>query len=417
MILSFAAIRLDETVSDELIGSLWWVYTGSPEGARAVLSTIASSMITVAGVTFSITTVALTLASQQFGPRLLRNFMRDLGNQITLGTFVSTFVYCLLVLRTVRGSDESQFVPNIAVSAGVLLALASLGILIYFIHHVSTSIQAAHIIAAVAQDLHHAIERLFPARLGEGHEPEGDGSREPPPDGDSDVAVADYDGYIQALDSDRIVAAACEHDVLVRVEKAPGRFVRAGTVLARYWPPRPDAAVAGALTPAFLVGAERTATQDVEFFVDQLVDVALRALSPGINDPSTAQVAIERLGAALCQLASRDIPSAYRYDAEGRLRVIARPLQFADLADAAFNPIRQYGRTSVPVSIRLLEVMGDIAQCIDREDDRLVLMRHVTMVYRGAAAATSEELDRRDLDERYEQALAVLERPQSGTAS
>jgi uncharacterized membrane protein len=164
--LSVAMIQLDEAATAGLLDRLSWVYTGGPEGARAVLSTIAASMITVAGVTFSITIVALTLAAQQFGPRLLRNFLRDLGNQVVLGTFVSTFIYCLLVLRTVRGSDDEEFVPHLPVTVGVILAM-SLGVLIFFIHHVATSIQASRIIANVAEDLEGAINRLFPETIGD----------------------------------------------------------------------------------------------------------------------------------------------------------------------------------------------------------------------------------------------------------
>ena len=199
--LSVAMIRVDEVLTPKFIGTLSWVYTGGPEGARAVLSTIAGSMITVAGVTFSITIVALTLASQQFGPRLLRSFLRDLGNQIVLGTFVSTFIYCLLVLRTVRGNDDAQFVPHLAVTLGVLLAMLSLGVLIFFIHHVSMSIQASQIIANVAQDLEGAVVRLFPERLG--HEPAPVAASTALPrmtSSESARAVsADASGYVQAM--------------------------------------------------------------------------------------------------------------------------------------------------------------------------------------------------------------------------
>ncbi len=160
--LSFASVHLDQVVKAEWVRAVGWIWAGSPEGARQVLSTIAGSMITVAGVAFSITIVALTLASTQFGPRLLRNFVRDLGNQVVLGTFVSTFVYCLLVLRTVRGGDVAEFVPYLSVTLGVAFALASLGVLIYFIHHVSGAIQAEHLIASVADELEDAIERMFP---------------------------------------------------------------------------------------------------------------------------------------------------------------------------------------------------------------------------------------------------------------
>jgi uncharacterized membrane protein len=209
VVLSFGMIQLDEAVTAALLDRLSWVYTGGPEGARAVLSTIAGSMITVAGVTFSITIVALTLASQQFGPRLLRNFLRDLGNQIVLGTFVSTFLYCLLVLRTIRGTDDSEFVPHLAVTLGVVLAMLSLGVLIFFIHHVATSIQASRIIAKVASDLEVAANQLFPDRLGHA---DTDVAEEADPaaivsagTGDSRTVHATMAGYVQAIDGERLM--------------------------------------------------------------------------------------------------------------------------------------------------------------------------------------------------------------------
>jgi uncharacterized membrane protein len=162
--LSFAMVALDEAVGNRVLEKVGWVWAGGPEGARGLLSTVAGSMITVAGVVFSITIVALSLASSQYGPRLLRNFVRDKGNQIVLGSFIATFVYCLLVLRTVRGDDGAHFVPAIAITLGMVLTLASLGVLIYFIHHVSISIQAATIIGLVSHELNEVIERLFPEK-------------------------------------------------------------------------------------------------------------------------------------------------------------------------------------------------------------------------------------------------------------
>lgn len=208
--LSVGMIQLDEAATARLVDRLSWVYTGGPEGARAVLSTIAASMITVAGVTFSITIVALPLASQQFG-RLLRSFLRDLGNQVVLGTFVSTFIYCLLVLRTVRGSDDEDFVPHLAVTVGVVLAMLSLGVLIFFIHHVATSIQASRIIANVADDLEGAINRLFPDAIGEDSATASWGGT--PPDESSAVdersreVRATATGYVQAIDAQGLMAA------------------------------------------------------------------------------------------------------------------------------------------------------------------------------------------------------------------
>jgi uncharacterized membrane protein len=206
--LSVGMIQLDQAATSTLLQRLSWVYTGGPEGARAVLSTIAASMITVAGVTFSITIVALTLASQQFGPRLLRNFLRDFGNQVVLGTFVSTYVYCLLVLRTVRGSDDAEFVPHLAVTVGVTLALSSLGVLIFFIHHVATSIQASRIIANVAEDLESAIDRLFPEPVGDDALGSGVPGASPPHSrsmGDARAVMAKTSGYVQAIDAAGVI--------------------------------------------------------------------------------------------------------------------------------------------------------------------------------------------------------------------
>ncbi|MBC7706367.1 MAG: DUF2254 domain-containing protein, partial [Rhodoferax sp.] len=144
--LAVAAVELDKAVADDWLLSLGWSYSGGAEGASLVLGTVAGSMIAIAGAVFSMTLVALSLASSQLGPRLLRNFMRDTVNQVVLGTFVATFVYCLLVLRTIRRADEVAFVPHLSVTIGVLLAIVSVGVLIYFIHHISVSIQADQVV-------------------------------------------------------------------------------------------------------------------------------------------------------------------------------------------------------------------------------------------------------------------------------
>jgi uncharacterized membrane protein len=156
--LSFATIAADTKFRDDMLREQGWIYTGGAEGARAVLSVIAGSIITVAGTTFSITIASLSLASAQFGPRLLHNFMRDTGNQVVLGTFISTFLYCLLVLRTIRGLEDNTYVPHLSVTLGVALAVASLGVLIYFIHHVAESIQVAHIIHVVGAELNDSVK-------------------------------------------------------------------------------------------------------------------------------------------------------------------------------------------------------------------------------------------------------------------
>jgi uncharacterized membrane protein len=415
VVASLVLIDVDRALTARVLSQLSWVYTGGPEGARAVLSTIASSMITVAGVTFSITIVALTLASQQFGPRLLNNFLRDLGNQVTLGTFIATFIYCLLVLRTVRGTDDEQFVPHLAVTVGVVLAMLSIGILIFFIHHIASSIQATQVIANVAGDLEQAIERLFPERIGHDLADQA-GERTPPAAvptfNGGRRALAIRPGYVQAVDSARLMTVARDANLVVRIEATPGHFVRPGRPLATVvQASAPSDDLDDSLRAAFLVGDDRTGTQDLGFFINQLVELAVRALSPGINDPATARSCIDRLEQALGQLASRQLPSPYRHDDSGALRVVAAPVTFAGMLDLALTEITRHGRSSVSVSCRVLEAIRDLAPSVSAEGDRLALERQA--VFAGDRAATSfdHEMDRAALADSYQAALAALQRP------
>jgi uncharacterized membrane protein len=224
--LSFAIVAMDRMVELDHHRVFGFLYAGGPEGARSILSTIAGSMITVAGVAFSITIVALTLASSQFGPRLLRNFMRDTGNQIVLGTFIATFIYCLLILRSVYSVGGHDFVPGISVTFAIALAVANVGVLIYFIHHVSTSIHADRVIAAVYNELSEHIQRLFPEELGyELEQSKNDRNKPQPTEGSYNYAwdiAALKSGYLQALDSDSLLKIAEEHDMLIDLQFRPG---------------------------------------------------------------------------------------------------------------------------------------------------------------------------------------------------
>ena len=413
--LSVGMIQLDEAATASLLDRLSWVYTGGPEGARAVLSTIAASMITVAGVTFSITIVALTLASQQFGPRLLRNFLRDLGNQVVLGTFVSTFIYCLLVLRTVRGSDDEEFVPHLAVTVGVVLVMLSLGVLIFFIHHVATSIQASRIIANVADDLEGAITRLFPETIGEDSataEPGASPDESDVIEEDSREVPATTTGYVQAIDAQGLMELARQRNVVVRLRARPGAFVRKGQALLtmRPTPPQGD----GDDKPfqqVFIIGSDRTGTQDVTFFMDQLVELAVRALSPGINDPGTARLCIDRLEHALCHLGGRRFPSPARHDDDGRVRVFACPLTFASIVESAFDEIARYGRSSVSVTCRLLEAVRSVGSCVRREADRRALLRQAAAIAGTVRESPFSEGDREHIARSYRETLTALHEP------
>lgn len=407
--LAFGIARVDKSLPPGELDAVPWTYTGSAEAARQLLATVAASMISVAGVAFSITVVALTLASNQFGPRLLRNFMRDRGNQVVLGTFIATFVYCLLVLRTVRGQDGAAFVPHLGVTIAVVLALAGLGVLIYFIHHAAVSMQAPVIIAAVSRELHASIDRLFPDPIGEdgADEPAAD-APEPPRDFERDAIVvrADRDGYLQLINDQQIMKVARERDLLVRLERRPGHFVAQGDPLARIWPPTRERDAADAVRATVVVGPQQTPAQDVEFSIRQLVEIAVRALSPGINDPFTAINCVDHLGAALRHVAARRMPSPWRYDESGNLRIIAPTFTFAEITDTALRQVRQNSRRSAATLIRMLEAIRSVFPCVHRPGDRDALLRQAHLILE-AAADLPQSADRADAESRYREILTA----------
>ncbi|WP_313953264.1 DUF2254 domain-containing protein [Accumulibacter sp.] len=414
--LSLVTVAVDRTATDRWLASLGWAYTGGAEGASAVLQTIAGSMITIAGVVFSLTLVALSLASSQFGPRLLRNFMRDTANQVVLGTFVATFLYCLMVLLHIRRPGDGAFVPSLSVTLGVVFALASLWVLIYYIHHVSVSIQADEIIARVSQELFDGIDHLFPEQLDAGG-PDGDANPAVPalislPDGlppcftrfdqDLQAVMSSSDGYLQMVDGESLLSLACAHDVVLRIEHRPGAYVLRDSPLLTVWPAQfCSEELAAAVNGVFVLGNQRTSGQDIEFAIEQLIEIAARALSPGVNDPFTAIACVDRLGSALHRLARRCMPSPCHRDPQGVLRVWAPATTFAQLVDTAFNQIRQYARRNTAVTLRLLETIAVVAPVTHCREQRAALQRQADMLIRGARDGLPEEEDRRAAEQRY----------------
>lgn len=391
-----------------------WLSDRSAEGARALLSAIAASIITVAGTVFSITIVALTLASSQFGPRLLRTFMADLGNQAVLGTFTSTFVYSLLVLRTIGGEEDgSVFVPHLAVSAAFLLAVLSVGVLIYFIHHVAVSIQANHIIAAVAADLERELDRLFPEQIGAGPPPHPPGPpRDIPHDFERRAAPipAHRNGYVRIIDEDRILAIAERADIVIRVVGRPGRFVARDETLAFVYPAeRLTGRLEHNLRRTFVLGHVRTPIQDAEFAFNQIVEIAVRALSKAINDPFTAVTCLDWLGACLRKAAGKAMPSPCRYGPSGRLRVVADPIDFVQMMHKAFEPIRQHGSGDAMVAARLLDTVASIAPCIQDPADRRLLLNQAERIRASIENQQAGDPQQAHLDRKFRAAEQAVQ--------
>lgn len=388
-----------------------WLFGAGIDGARSLLATIATAMVTIAATVFSITIVALSLAAGQMGPRLLRTFMRDRGTQASLGMFIATFAFCVVVLGVVDASGPTPFIPRASVSTALVLALASLAVLIFFIHHVAVSIQAPQVIAVVGAELEQAMDGLYPEKL-------GSGERAVPMAVEPELAEdfmqnatpvdSPESGYLQGIDGEALMELALQADVVIWAPRAPGDFVIAGTELVRVWPGGKYAPeLAEQIRSAFTFGVVRSPVQDVRFLVDQLVEIAQRALSPGINDPITAQACIDRLGAALGKLAQRRMPSPLRLGPDGKLRVIAKSESFRSIVDAAFDPIRNYSASCPQVSLRLGSVVAELAQLSSTSEQREALREQALMIQRGAAQLR-EPRDRKAVEAQCSLAIRAL---------
>ncbi|MGP4058966.1 DUF2254 domain-containing protein [Mycobacterium sp. 4D054] len=331
--------------------SVPFLFTGGPEGARAVLSAIITSMISFTGLVFSITIVVLQLTSSQFSPRVLRSFLRDWVNQIALGVFVATFVYALVVLRAVQGTaDVDPFVPQLSVTAAFAFVLASVVVFLIYIDHIAQSIRVATIITRIARDTRDLLERRFPAAA----EPP---SRLPVPATGGRPVSADRPGVVQRVDEDALVRAADEHGATIFLVRSLGEFVPAGATLMEVH----DAEVPDedSLRAAVRLGTERSLEEDLGFGLRQLVDIAERALSPGINDPSTAVQVLDQLHDLLRRLATRELPPR-QVTRNGRLLLDVPEPSFADYLALAIDEIAHWGEDAERVQRRLRAMLVDL---------------------------------------------------------
>jgi uncharacterized membrane protein len=360
--LALFILHLDDSFDPGIHAALGWAYTGGPAGARTLLSTIAGSMITAASVTFSLASVALSIASQQYGSRVLRNFMRDRITQVLLGTFLATFLYSLLVIRAIRGSDVSGgFVPAISVTVAISLSLASIVLLVFFIHHISVSIQASRIVSVVGESTRKALDEQRCRRA----------KQVAPKDGElAELAVRsvtplriEETGYLQTLDMQRLMVVACEQDGIIELAVKPGDHVIEGDTVAHLRGGEAlDAAATRRTLGAFLLGTERTPAQDFRYRFQQLTDVIVRALSPGINDPFTALNGIDELAAGLSQMSrSPWLPLAAR-DSKGTLRVIVPTPTVAEVLEDTVGHIAIYAAADRFVVNALRRVLSTVAR-------------------------------------------------------
>lgn len=392
--LAYGMIALDRSLGMKYVVHLSFVYTRDPNGARDLLSVISQSMMTVAGVVFSITVVALTLASSQFGTRVLKSFARDTGNQVVLGTFLGTFIYGLLVMRRVEG----HFVPALSVAVGIFLAVAGVAVLVYFIHHVINEIQAENVVAAVARDLYGTMDVLFPEEIGQESPPaqESLNAQEAALIEQSGTEVPSRrEGFVLDIAADELLKLAVSNDAVVRLLVMPGDFVTRQTVLAKFWCEGSSSErLAEKLAGTVSIGRQRTYDDDLGFGLQQLSLIAVRSLSPAINAVGTALDAIEQLQASLIRIGGRRIPSPYRRDRKGNLRVITPAWNFSALLDSVLDPIRHAAARNPTVVAEAMSALATAASQARNRELRRLLLEHVER-FADAGALFDQELDRR----------------------
>lgn len=387
-------LSIDGNLALQNEGIRRFFFIGSSASARSVLSTISGAMIGVAGTVFSVTLVALTLASSQFGPRLIRNFMYVRLNQVVLGTYISTYIYCLIVLNTIKDTEDYKFIPSLSILFAILFAVMNIVLLIIFIHRIAISIQADHVISEISVSIGKEVKKLFP-------ETQDDDPEEVIlPDVEKEIASykneisipATQYGYVQYIDIDTLLKLATESKGLIKLNYRPGSYIVKGIDLGTLYYHDIEDDVLEKIQRQFILGSSRTSRQDIELSIHQMVEIAIRALSPGVNDPYTAISCIDNLTATLCYLSTKKFPPSYRFDDEENLRVITNAYNFELVTDVAFNQIRLYSFGNTAVVIKLMDALVLIHKMVKTPKYKDAAKKHARKVLNvGKQCITDEE--------------------------
>lgn len=401
--LATGVIILDQEVPMSQDGLGKYFFVNSADSARSILSTISGAMIGVAGTVFSVTLVALTLASSQFGPRLIKNFMYVRLNQVVLGSYVATYLYCLFVLNAIKENDAYTFMPVLSILFAIIAALFNIILLIIFIHQIATSIQADKVISEISEVIHKQLKTLYPSKIGDALENEK-------------ISIVDNikskylkviavksqkSGYLQYVDCESLLKVVISNDALFELHYRPGDHLVEGIEIGKVYVNKDlEEKEIQKICNQFVIGKTKDGDQDLEFSIHQMVEIAARALSPGVNDPYTAMTCIDNLTATMCHMSQIDFPSKYRIDAEKTLRIIANTTDFEGLLDAAFNQIRQFSAGSPAVIIRLMEAQIIIYGFVTKESHIKAVMKHAKMILNIGKQSIKEQMDLNDLEER-----------------
>lgn len=418
LVMSIAAVLaswllglLDALIPNEVFITSKLILTASPNELRAILIGIAGTVLATAGVVFSLLTLPLSTVASQFGSRLLRVFMRDRTTQLVLGMFVATFCYCLATALSIPPVEAQALSPQITVTFALFLMLLTFASLILLIQHISIMLQAPNIVAAAGSDLREAVEVRESAQNRIVQDLSGESTN----DLEQQAEQAAYSlrvnktGYIQFVDPEIILNLASERGLVLRLLRKSGQFVLSGETVALVWPAGSvDEHLAKHLRRGIQIGNQRTPTQDIEYAINQLTEIAVRAMSPAINDPFTALTCLDHLADGLASYIKAGEISPRFYDRVGQLRLFFEPASLQELLGAAFNMLRHASSDNASVLLGMLEAIEAIGQAADADGARQELLRHASLVQAESLAGSLIEEDRQRIYQRYLSVEAIL---------
>jgi uncharacterized membrane protein len=413
VMLAWAMYWLDSLVPNEALASSRFILAGTPGELRSALLSMAGTVLATAGVVFTLLTLPLSTVAAQYGSRLLRLFLGDRTTQFVLGMFVATFVYCIAAALSIPSGDTLRESPQLTASLGVYLMLATFATLILLVQHISTMLQAPNIAAAAGVELQNVVSAEVSNEATSGDEGRGRLDIRPASQ-DTPSALTEIDGYpirarrtgyIQFVDPDTLLTLAREQDLTIRLLRRPGHHIWSGAVVALVSPTdRVDEQLDKLIRRAFQIGNGRTPSQDVEYAVNQLTEMAVRAMSPAINDPFTAMTCLDHVGHGLVEFIRQGQKSSHYYDRAGKLRLMLEPVTFDVLLSAAFDMLRHASCDNASVLLHMLKVIDLIGQEAQTPEARQQLLRHVRLIQAESQAGNLIEQDRQSI-QRSGQAL------------
>jgi uncharacterized membrane protein len=401
VLLARAMYWVDNLIPNEIPQNSPLVLSGGVVELRGFLFTMATTILATAGVVFTLLSLPLSTVAAQYGSRLLRVFLSARTTQLVLGMFVGTFVYCITAAASLPPTRVQPEGPQVTATIGLLLMLITFASLILLIQHISTMLQAPHLAAAAGAELLDVVRAGIPDEVRGGDDQRLSGASWP----DSLKETEGYPvrardtGYIQYIDPDSMLSLTKERNLVICLRRKPGHFVRRGAVVALVWPEaRVNEQLEEHIHHAFQIGKQRTPTQDVEYAVNQLVEMAVRAMSPAINDPFTAMTCLDYLGNGLALFIRQGEKSSQYYDRDGQLRLVLEPVTFDELLSAAFDMLRHASRDNASVLLHMLEVIATISQEAKAPEARQKLLHHVCLIQAESQVGALIEQDRRSID-------------------